>query len=54
MKLRNGKITHRFNVNAKEFIPSLKEYLYLNKNTGQLIYIMATTKNLPSYLHKVN
>ena len=66
MRLRNGKVTHRFNINAKEFVPSFlvkkievkekkpvkrfEEQLYLNNITGQLIYMMATTKNLPKYL----
>lgn len=69
MRLRSGKITHRFNIKAKEFVPSflevekvneikitepepkrLEEQVYLNTLTGQLIYMMATTKNLPKYL----
>jgi len=71
MRLRSGKI-HRFNINAKEFVPSflsqkvtkevievieekkpvkkLEEQVYLNTLTGQLIYMMATTKNVPKYL----
>ena len=68
LRLRSGKITHRFNVNAKEFVPFVnevkkeettpvkrfeerfEEYVYLNTLTGQLVYMMATSKNLPNYL----
>ena len=64
MRLRSGKITHKFNINAKEFVPFVnevkkeettpvkrfEEYVYLNTLTGQLVYMMATSKNLPKYL----
>ena len=77
---RRGKIklTHRFNINAKEFRPcnvkdvkpaaeekpavdvpvrfeekvylNTEEKVYLNTITGQLIHMMATSKNLPKHL----
>ncbi len=73
MKLRSGKILHKMNINAKEFIPAfmIKEgkkhakeaktevkktaeaniyVTYLNKESGQHVHLMATTRNIPKHL----
>lgn len=48
------------NPNAKLFVPLTCIYIkkkyeqaYLNKNTGQIIYLMETTKCIPKYLEKL-
>ena len=48
-----------FNPTAKLFVPLTCIYIkkkyeqaYLNKNTGQIIYLMETTKCIPKYLEK--